>query len=114
MKKIMTVVLCLTQLACTTPTRMSANDLSEFKIDCNHRQEQHDFLESQRYSNDDRFKLGLQMTSVWGIISNAFNGTADDSSRAIQGEHEAMIKAQQRQLRQRCLLEDFVKNSPQR
>jgi hypothetical protein len=88
---------------------MSADDLSNYKIDCNNRHRQHEFLESQKYTDDQRLILAGQMTSVWGIVTNAWNGTAADSSAGINGEHEAMIKAQQRQLRQRCLLEDSFK-----
>lgn len=109
MKKTFAVLLCATQVACTTPTRMSADDLSKYKIDCNRRYEQHNFLESQRYTDDQRFVLAAQMTSILGIVSNVWNGTAADSSAGMNGEHEAMIKAQQRQLRQRCLLEDSFK-----
>ena len=107
------ILLCLTQIACTTPTRMSANDLSEYKINCNQRYQQHNFLESQRYSEWDRIKLAFQMTSIPGIASNVYNGTDEDSAAGMQGEHEAMIKAQQRQLRQRCLLEDSFKQPQQ-
>ena len=66
-------------------------------------------MESQRYSDNQRLILAGQMTSILGIVSNAWNGTAADSSAGMNGEHEAMIKAQQRQLRQRCLLEDSFK-----
>jgi hypothetical protein len=109
MKKIVVTLLYLTQIGCSTPTRMSADDLSKFQIDCSKRDQQYQFLESQKYSDNDRFNLGLQMTSILGIVSNAWNGTAEDSSAGMNGEHEAMIKAQQRQLRQRCLLEDSFK-----
>ena len=109
MKKVAIAAACLMQAACTTPARMSANDLSEYKINCDRRHEQYKFLESQRYSEWDRLKLALQMTSVEGVVSNVYNGTAEDSSAGINGEHEAMIRAQQRQLRQRCLLEDSFK-----
>lgn len=109
MKKTMLILACAIQAACTTPTRMSADDLSNYKIDCNRRYEQHQFLESQRYNDNQRLALAAQMTSILGIISNAWNGTAADSSAGMNGEHEAMIKAQQRQLRQRCLLEDSYK-----
>jgi len=57
--------------------------------------------------------LAGQMTSALGIIANAWNGTAADSSAGMAGEHESMIKAQQRQLRQRCLLEDSFKKPQQ-
>lgn len=109
MKKTLLVLACVAQAACTTPERMSANDLSNYKINCNRRYEQYEFLESQRYTNDQRLTLAGQMTSAIGMIANAWNGTGADSSAGIAGEHEAMIKAQQRQLRQRCLLEDSFK-----
>lgn len=114
MKKFLIIGICLTQVACSTPARMSVNDLSTYKIDCSHRQEQYEFLESQRYSHNDRFILGLQMTSITGILSNMFRGTEKDSRSGMNGEHEAMIKAQQRQLRQRCLLEDHVNQTNER
>lgn len=113
MKKTLLVLACIAQTACTTPTRMSADDLSNYKIDCNRRYQQHEFLESQRYTDDQRLILANQMTSIPGILSNIWNGTAADSSAGINGEHEAMIKAQQRQLRQRCLLEDSFKQPQQ-
>ena len=113
MKKTLMVLACLVQAACTTPERMSADDLANYKIDCNRRYQQHDFLESQKYSDNDRLVLAGQMTSALGIIANVWNGTAADSSAGMNGEHEAMIKAQQRQLRQRCLLEDSFKKPQQ-
>lgn len=114
MNKLLLSVVCFSQIACTTPTRMSANELSAYQINCNKRDEQYQFLESQRYSEWDRLKTAFQMTSVLGIISNSYNGTARDSSAAMNMEHEAMIKAQQRQLRQRCLLEDHVNSTNER
>lgn len=111
MKKFLSMLICVAQFGCATPARMSATDLSEFKIDCDQRHNQYQFLESQKYTSNQRFNLGLQMTSIVGMISNAYNGTGADSSAGINGEHEAMIKAQQRQLRQRCLLEDSYKKS---
>jgi hypothetical protein len=113
MKKISLILVCVAQTACTTPERMSANDLGNYKINCDRRYQQHEFLESQKYSNDQRLILANQMTSIPGIISNIWNGTAAESSAGMNGEHEAMIKAQQRQLRQRCLLEDSFKKSQQ-
>lgn len=114
MRKLLLITVCLTQVACSTPARMSVNDLSTYKIDCSHRQEQYEFLESQRYSNNDRFMLGIQMTSITGILSNMFRGTEKDSRSGMNGEHEAMITVQQQQLRQRCLLEDHVNRTNER
>jgi hypothetical protein len=114
MKKLLVSAVCFSQLACTTPIRMSADELSTYQINCDKREEQYRFLESQKYTNDQRLMAALQMTSIIGIISNAYNGTGNDSSAAVNMEHEAMIKAQQRQLRQRCLLEDHVNETNKR
>lgn len=109
MKKIFIVVFCLTQIACTTPTRMSANDLSNFQYDCSRREEQYKFLESQKYTANERLIVALQMTSITGILSNMYNGTAEDSSAAMRSEHEVMIKHKQRILREQCRTEDYTK-----
>lgn len=113
MKKFAVILACLLQTACTTPARMTVSDLSNYKINCDRRHEQYQFLESQRYSEWDRLKLALQMTSGPGVAGNVYHGTAQDSSAGMNGEHEAMINAHQNQLRQRCLLEDSFKQ-PQR
>jgi hypothetical protein len=95
--------------ACTTPMRASVDNLDNFVINCDRRQEQWDYLEKQKYNTNQRLVCAAQMTSALGIISNVWNGTADDTSSCINGEHEAMIKQKQRQLRQQCLLEDSFK-----
>ena len=107
MKKIYVVAFCLSQVACTTvPTRMSFNELSTFKVDCSRRDEQYEFLESQKYSQMDRLKVAFQMTSIIGIISNAYNGTTQDSADALDLKHEAMIKHAQREIKQQCPIVD--------
>lgn len=109
MKRIILVAVCLSQVACTTPTRMSVQDLANFQYDCSRRDEQYQFLESQKYSDNERFMTALGMTSVIGVLSNVYNGTANDSSAAMRGEHEAMIKHNQRILREQCRSEDYTK-----
>jgi hypothetical protein len=101
---------CLLSSACTTtPTRMSANELSEFQINCDKRQEQHDFLESQKYTEWERIKLAFQLTSIPGIVSNMYNGTAQDTSAGMAGEHEVFIKHKQRKIREYCASVDYTK-----
>lgn len=109
MKKVWLIILCGSQMACSTPARMSANELANFQYDCTRREEQYKFLESQKYTENERFMTALGMTSVWGIVSNAYHGTADDSSAAMRSEHEVMIKHKQRILREQCRLEDYTK-----
>lgn len=102
MKKLIAVAFCLTQVACTTPARMSAQDLGTFQFDCEHAQEQYNFLESQKYTQNERLIIAMQMTSILGLLSNAANNTGDDSSAALRGEHEAMIKMAQQRLVEYC------------
>ena len=109
MKKVFVTAVCMSQIACTTPARMSVQDLANFQYDCSRREEQYQFLESQKYTHNQRFMTALGMTSVLGIVSNIYNGTADDSSAAMRGEHEAMIKHNQRILREQCRSEDYIK-----
>ena len=105
-KKLFLIGLCLTQVACTTPSRMSYQDLSTFKVDCSRRDEQYQFLESQKYSQLERLKVAFGMTSILGIVSNAYNGTTQDSSDTLNFKHEAMIKHAQREIRQQCPIYD--------
>ena len=109
MKKAILVLLCGLQMACSTPSRMSASELANFQYDCNRREEQYKFLESQKYTDNERFITAFGMTSIWGIVSNTYHGTADDSSAAMRGEHEVMIKHKQRILREQCRSEDYTK-----
>lgn len=107
MKKLLFFAICISQVACTTtPTRMSFDELRTFKVDCSRRDEQYRFLESQKYTVNDRLKLSLQTTSVLGIVSNAYNGTTQDSADAMAMKHEAMIKHAQREIRQQCPIYD--------
>ncbi len=117
-KKLFLIGLCLTQVACTTPSRMSYQDLSTFKVDCSRRDEQYQFLESQKYSQLERLKVAFGMTSILGIVSNAYNGTTQDSSDTLNFKHEAMIKHAQREIRQQCPIYDadqkYLKEREQR
>ena len=107
MKKLLLLAVCVSQMACTTaPTRMSFDELRTFKVDCNRREEQYRFLESQKYSEMDRLKVALQMTSILGIASNAYNGTVQDSADTLDFKHEAMIKHAQREIKQQCPIHD--------
>lgn len=113
-KKLTILIACCLQAACATPVRMSADELSAFKIDCDRRDEQYQFLESQKYSSNERLMIALQSTSILGILSNSYNGTSVDTRAALNMEHEAMIKANQRSLRQYCPFKDSLREDKER
>lgn len=119
MKTIIIAVICLCQVACTTvPTRMSYDELRTFKVDCSRRDEQYQFLESQKYTVNERLIVALQMTSILGIVSNAYNGTMKDSENAMAMKHEAMINHAQMEIREHCRIWDakqtYLKEREQR
>ena len=119
MKKTVIALICLSQVACTTvPARMSFDELKTFKVDCSQREQQYQFLESQKYTVNDRLKLALQMTSIVGIVSNAYNGTMKDSEDAMALKHEAMINHAQMEIREHCKIWDaqqtYLKQREQR
>ena len=49
------------------------------------------------------------LTSIPGIISNMYNGTAQDTSAGMAGEHEVFIKHKQRKIREYCNSVDYTK-----
>lgn len=108
MKKLLIAAICFSQYACSTtaPTRMTFDELRTFKVDCDRREEQYKFLESQKYSQWDRLKVAFQMTSMIGIVSSTYNGTAQDNADTLDFKHEAMIKHAQRELREHCPIKD--------
>jgi len=106
MKKTLVIAACLFQVACATPERMSYQELNHYKIDCKNRQQQYQFLESQKYSHLDRLKLAFQMTSIAGMVANAYHGTDQDSGEGMAGKHEALIRFSQNQLIQNCAIWD--------
>jgi len=107
MKRLIILTFCCVLVGCATRTRMSSDDLWNFKYDCSHRQEQWNFLESQKYTSNERFMLGMQMTSISGMLTNIYHGTANDSGKGMGGEHEIAIKHAQRRLREQCYSEDY-------
>ena len=93
--------------ACATKQRLSFEELARFKIDCEKRYEQYEFLESQKYSSDERIILYLQTLYPPALFTLVRNGTLNDNHDGMDGKHEAMIRMAQQQLRQHCALVDL-------
>jgi len=110
-KKLIVLTICCLQAACTTPSRMNVNEISAYKIDCDKREEQFQFLESQKYSANERFNSGLQYTSVGGLLSNLFHGTLEDTRDALNSRHEGYINLKQDQLKQYCARKDSIRDN---
>lgn len=90
---------------------MSVSEISAYKIDCDKREEQYKFLESQKYNDNERFNSGLQYTSIGGILSNLFHGTLDDTRDALNSRHEGYINLKQDQLIQYCARRDSIREN---
>lgn len=84
---------------------MTVNELNHYKIDCNKKYEQYQFLEEQKYSEVDAIKNYFSLQSLLGIASHVRNDTLNDSVDAVNGRHEAIIRSKQIQMRQQCLLQ---------
>ena len=90
---------------------MSVSEISAYKIDCDKREEQYKFLESQKYNDNERFNSGLQYTSIGGILSNLFHGTLEDTRDALNSRHEGYINLKQDQLIQYCARRDSIREN---
>jgi hypothetical protein len=95
--------------ACATKQRLSSDELAQFKINCDKRYEQYEFLESQKYSSDERIILYLQTLYQPTLFALFRDGTLKDNHDGMDGKHEAMIRMTQRQLREHCALIDLNK-----
>jgi hypothetical protein len=95
--------------ACATKQRLSSDELAQFKINCEKRYEQYEFLESQKYSSDERIILYLQTLYPPTLFALLRDGTFKDNHDGMDGKHEAMIRMTQRQLREHCALTDLNK-----
>lgn len=105
LKTIFLSFICLSQFGCSTPNRMTVTELNHYKIDCNKKNEQYQFLEEQKYSEVDAIKNYFSLQSLLGIASHVRNDTLNDSVDAVNGRHEAIIRSKQIQMRQQCLLQ---------
>ncbi len=62
-------------VGCTTTARMTRQELSSIKIDCNKKQEQLDFMSSQILKPDEIFTNALMLASTIGYLSSIADGT---------------------------------------
>jgi len=99
--------------ACATKQRLGFEELSRFKIDCDKRHEQYEFLESQKYSSDERIVLYFQTLFPPTLFTMLRDGTLKDNHDGMDGKHEAMIRMAQRQIRQHCASVDYHNRSMQ-
>jgi hypothetical protein len=94
--------------ACATKQRLGFEELSSFQISCAKRHEQYEFLESQKYSSDERIMLYLQTLYPPTFFTLMRDGSFKDNYDGIDGKHEAMIKMAQRQLKQHCAAQNLL------
>ena len=93
--------------ACATKQRLSFDELARFNIDCERRHEQYEFLESQKYSSDERVILYLQTLFPPTLFMMLRDGTLKDNHDGMDGKHEAMIRMTQRQIKEHCASVDY-------
>lgn len=104
MKRILTLILCgvVFLSGCTTTSRMSRQDLINFKIDCAHKQEQIDFLRSQWPSDKDMAINSFTITSLTGVIMTSLDGTETTRREMVDGYYTTQLRSKIDDIRTYC------------
>ena len=89
--------------ACTTPVRMDYNGLNTFKINCDKKEEQMAFLQSQLPTEREAITNYFIISNWSGFFASNADGTYNDRQKLFNNYHTAVIKANINQLRQQCL-----------
>jgi hypothetical protein len=86
----------------TTETRLTTQELHQFKIDCNEKS-QKDFLESQRVSDRDYAINGLLLASWLGFFSSINDGTYEERRAIRNGERSNAQRLTEYNRHKECL-----------
>jgi hypothetical protein len=101
MKKLI-LLFCVLAAGCTTTSRMSRQDLVNFKRDCAHKQEQLDFLRSQWPNDRDMAINTFTVTSLTGIIMTSADGTERSRREMVDGYYTTQLRLMIRDIQQTC------------
>ncbi len=107
MNKLLLIIAMLMMAGCTTTARMSRQDLVNFKIDCDHRQEQMDFLRSQWPSEKDMWINTFTVTSLTGVIVTSLDGTEKTRREMVDGYYTSQLRGMMDDIRTTCALYDL-------
>ncbi len=101
MKKVI-ILFCILAAGCTTTSRMSRQDLINFKIDCAHKQEQLDFLRSQWPNDHDMAVNTFSMTSLTSIILTTADGTEKTRREMVDGYYTTQLRLMIKDIQTSC------------
>lgn len=87
---------------CTTTAHMDRQTMNNMQIDCNHAQEQIDFLQSQWPSPQDTFVNSMMIRGWFGFISSVNDGTYNERRDWDQGGRTNAIRIQIDNIRNVC------------
>lgn len=86
---------------CTTTARMTRQEIDNMVFDCQHKQQQLDFLRSQMIAGDEYIVSGLMITSAVGYISTNVDGTYQQRRDFMDG-YNGGIRIKIEQVKQVC------------
>jgi len=100
--KLIALVFALALVGCSTTNRMATEDLRHFKPDCSRKAEQLRWLNAQMPSRGEAQLSSMMVTSFYGTISSAVNGTYDEHRAVYDRRTQAMIRSYIKELETWC------------
>ena len=102
MKLLATLLIPLALIGCSTTNRMPTEDLRYFKPDCSRKDEQLRWLNAQMPSRGEAQLSSMMVTSFYGTVTSAVNGTYDQHRAVYDRKTQAMIRSYIRELETWC------------
>ena len=102
MPNFLTLLVPFLLVACSTTSRMSTEDLRNYRVNCRYKQEQIAFLRSQLGTQVDRQTDQLLISSTVGTVATMADGTYYERQARAQGWDRALIMSKLRYLESYC------------
>jgi hypothetical protein len=100
--RLLALLVLLAAGGCTTTARMDYNSVNNFKIDCAHKQQQIDFLRSQKPDLTEKLINYSIISSSGGFVNSNLDGTYQDRQAIHNDSYQAVINVKIDQIRQYC------------
>lgn len=100
--KLISAILLLALVGCSTTQQMSMNDLDYFKPDCKRRDEQLRWLASQMPTQQDLMVNRAAVGSLEGWVITTWDGTYEQRNAVASGRYQMVILAHMDYLKRHC------------
>ena len=96
------IVLAFTGCSTTTRSQMDVVDLNYYRINCDQKEEQLEWLRSQMPTQHEKLMNGLSMTSMLGWVNSSQSGNFKEDRAMFNGEQAAIASSLIRKLEDQC------------